>query len=321
MAAINFSTKSEFTPYVIDNQATGINSDDEKAWIYKAEEFPAHRKSRPPKVILKIIGLIKDFLFTIGTYFSRISHRANYKTNIEDQGGNSEALCVFLHGLKGHPSIMDGHRDNFRKHLNRKLALFQPFIPKGGNCSTAEATKGIYQRILGWSQNNPNKPIIFCGVSNGARLSGHIVSMLRVSDQVANPIKINCLAGPFFGTKMLNQPDWSDKGQKIWGKLIRTRIGGNKSSEIITDLSYGSEKSKQLIRRIREAAKSPNTSFDFYGTRGDLLVTPFTSSLPKGVDNANYFVLKHEGHSSIVKASKAQTLKETKKFLESIKTK
>jgi hypothetical protein len=283
-------------------------------WIYEDTEIPEDQRPALWSVISKTIGLIKDLFYVISTLFSRITHRNNYVTNkIPEDNVNSGGLCVLLHGLNGHPSSMDCVRDELEEKLEKPVTFYQPFVEKRGNCSIEDSSDKIYKLVVEWGEKNPEKPIIFCGVSNGARMSAYIATKLKTDPSLANPIKVNSIAGPFFGSKMVNQPDLSERGQSIWKWLMRNPMRYSKA--IFDELSWGNEKAKKIIDDMRPVANEKMMSFDFYGTWGDSKVTSFTSSLPRDINGGSYYVFKYEGHSSIVKASRAQIAIKTKEFM------
>lgn len=267
-------------------------------WVLEKREI-SHCKTSIPLSLLRVIGLIQDIIFLIGKFFYQMIYPRTFSNEIVDEG-ESKALVVLLHGLHSNP----GHMRICRRSLERKhgdqLAYYQPQIHRQGNCSLDDAASEVYRKVQAWAGENPGKQIIFSGVSNGARISGHVASMLKVEDQVSNPIKVHAIAGPFFGSKMVNQPNWNKKAQRAWRWLLKTSVMKRHSSEILDELSWGSERSVRLINDMKKGAEK-GVDFSFYATYGDVMVRSATSAFPRDISGASYHMLKFHGHSSIVK--------------------
>ncbi|MFT4553172.1 MAG: hypothetical protein ACI9S8_001808 [Chlamydiales bacterium] len=252
----------------------------------------------------KIIGLLKDSAFSIGTLFSRSSHKDNYAGTIvaNDETG---ALIVLIHGLNGHPSILDGHYDFFQ---NRSVTIYQPYVWKKGYCPLEEAAASIYENVLAWAKQYPQKPLVFVGVSNGARLSGYISAKLVKSGNITNPIKVSSIAGPFRGTRMLGISEREEvKGGRISKTvdIIKSVFGVlYMGRELAEELRYKSGRAKRLMENMRDAAATHPVSYDFYATKADSRVTCLDAALPERVEGAYYEIMEMEGHSSIVRAIK-----------------
>jgi hypothetical protein len=174
----------------------------------------------------------------------------------------------------------------------------------------------IFQEIFAWAKNNPFKPIVLMGVSNGSRLAAHLAIMLREAG-IENPIKVSCIAGVMFGTTMMNQPTWSPQNQQRWREALQSglpMVGGH-HPEIIKDLSWASDSAKQLIAKIRIAAEQ-GMDFEFFVSASDNKVTPPASAFPSKVWNASYYFALDEGHSSIIAASLATQLETCSRFID-----
>lgn len=269
-------------------------------WVLEKEEVSDCRTSIP-QTFLRFVGLIQDIIFRIGKFFYQLVHPRSFSDDVEEAGeGKSKALVVLLHGLHSNP----GHMRICRRSLERKhgdqLAFFQPQIHKKGNCSLDDAAEKVHQSVLKWAEDNPGKEIIFSGVSNGARISGHVASELKITDKISNPIKVHAIAGPFFGSKMVNQPNWPKTLRGAWRWLLKTPIMLSHSKEILDELSWGSERSVRLLSRMKLGA-CEGVDFSFYATYGDVMVSSTTSAFPRGIEGASYHMLKYHGHSSILR--------------------
>jgi len=272
-----------------------------------------HTPNMRSSFIGKVTGLVKDAFFTLQTLFTRWTHRKNYLSTISDSN-HTKTLCVLLHGLNGHPSIFDGYHDALEKKFGSRFSLLQPFVAKRGNCSMEDAAERIYQTVLSWAKENQDKQIVFCGISNGARLAAHIACKLKNENKLSNPIQVNSIAGPFYGSKLANQPNWSPTGQKIWRKLVQSPLGRSQSKEILNELAWASDCAKTLIENMEKSASSSGVQFNFFATRDDSQVLDYHSCFPKLSANANYFLTQNEGHQSVVPAVKTRVLEEIDRF-------
>ena len=239
------------------------------------------------KAFSKITGYTEKELFTLN--ISQITHP-------DDKPIRYEAIEELSAGK--------ATKANFEKR----------FIHKKGNCSLEEASDKLYGKIFNWASLYPNKPIVFSGVSNGARLAADVASRLKIEGEVSNKIKVNCIAGPFFGSKVIH-PNCKPLVRRIWQFILSTPLGGSLSKEIIKELAWNSEKSKELISKIRIAAQLHGISFDFYASQADSLVLPFTSSLVSNVQNSKCYISDKEGHRSIINASSEQIIINLKQFM------
>lgn len=265
------------------------------------EEGDKGLKSSLSQITDKSVGVVKDLFFVIGTFFSRLTHRNNYGSEV-DFTGNSDVFCGFFHGLNQHPSQVDAFRDQMDQGLKDKnVTYYQPFIKNKGNCSLDEAANEIYDNISTWAEKNPGKPIILSGASNGARISAFVASRLKVDKKISNPVLVNAVVGPFGGTTMMNHPSWSERAKKYWNLFIQSPFAGRHCKEVIEELSSESDLSKEIMVKIKTAAKDEGVKFHFFATSGDCIVTPYTSALPQEIVNAEYHTKHYQGHCSIIK--------------------
>lgn len=274
------------------------NTNNSNAYIYDKTDLLALTKDQT--IFIKIKGLIKSLLFILKSLFTRISHRHNYSSSIQDSTSNPKALLILLHGLHDHPSAFDGYHDAFKKKYGDKITIFQPHVHKKGVCTLKEATDPVLKEISTWAKKHKDTPILLCGVSNGARMVGDLVTRLKTEKAVSNPIKASSIAGPFYGSKMANQPGLSKTWQNRWKNFVSNRFFPILGKKQFEEFSWGSSFAKNLIDKMRKVADKKLASFDFYTTTSDCTIRDFTSALPCNIKNAGNFVIKNAGHNDVV---------------------
>lgn len=248
-----------------------------------------------------LLGLIKDVCFAIARVFSRIGRSENYKIEIADK--NSDGLICMFHGLKAHPSQHDKIRDALVEELGDSVTYNQPFVKDAGNGKREEIIKPHLEEVIQWAKNHPSKPICLVGISNGVLISSEIAIALKVQG-FNNPIKVIGIAGPIFGTTLMNKPASSPCVQRMWNWLLTSKmpfIGGH-SPDVVREMSWGGDPAKSLVERIRTAAEC-GVSFEFCATSDDSKVVPAASGMPSLVKDATYHSFKKQGHSSIANAA------------------
>jgi hypothetical protein len=159
-----------------------------------------------PLFIAKIIGLIKDFLFTVGTFFSRFEHMANYGKVIWNGPGEKKGIVVLIHGLNASPSQMDGHAEAFKEQYGRQVMIYQVQVEKKGNCSKAAAVKPITEKVLSILRENPQMKLYAHGISNGGRLASQLAIDLLKKGVASNRMMVNSNSAPLYGTKVMCDP-------------------------------------------------------------------------------------------------------------------
>lgn len=112
----------------------------------------------------------------------------------------SEGLCVLIQGLGGYPFIWKKYIDDL-KQLNPKIHCVAPVIYKRGNDRLKKVSQPVLAIIKDYIAKNPNKPICFVGISNGARIASYLERKLY---QESCPIKNYSIAGVHFGTNVMN---------------------------------------------------------------------------------------------------------------------
>ena len=262
---------------------------------------PFKLPSLPLRIVDTVVGLGRDLTVGAKAALTYVTHRKNYAAQIENDP-SADALCVMLTGLMAPPSVFDDYHDHFAGLDDHKITLFQPHIRKLGNCSLEDAAAPIYDEVATWAVNNPEKPIVLIGISNGTRISGYISSRLKAEQKGNNPIHVSCIAGLFNGTKFVSRPDWPYFLQSLWGKIFKIFF----SDKLFEEFSWESDRAKQLSSEIEEASKK-GVHYDFYSSASDTQIVPFTSGFPQ-VTGANYFSTFAEGHASISRAVKDQII-------------
>jgi hypothetical protein len=306
---------------VHDSEATNSSDDVEEANIDYSltdADFVDASKVKPtrlPLVLAKIVGMLKDFRFTIGTLISRRKNSVNYGKVIGDPA-QAKAIVVLMHGLKAHPSQMDGHAEAFRKRLGKDVLIYQVQVDKLGNCSKAEAIKRITDTVLPILQQNPAMKLYAHGISNGGRLAAQLAINILAGGVEGKRVMVNANSAPLYGTKVMMDPDTAFWRQKIWTWFLKSSLPmvGNHCEEIIKDFTWASEPGKEMVKGIRSAAKI-GVRFQFDGSVADSKVTP-PSFFPSGVQAAEYFCPERiQGHSSIIDSQRERQVEDAVNFI------
>jgi hypothetical protein len=267
-----------------------------------------------PLFIAKIIGLIKDFLFTVGTFFSRFEHMANYGKVIWNGPGEKKGIVVLIHGLNASPSQMDGHAEAFKEQYGRQVMIYQVQVEKKGNCSKAAAVKPITEKVLSILRENPQMKLYAHGISNGGRLASQLAIDLLKKGVASNRMMVNSNSAPLYGTKVMCDPTSHPIKQKVWKAVVQSCLAGRHCEEIYRDFTWGSKSGKQMIQDIRNAA-AQGVRFEFDGGFADSKVTP-PSFFPKDVFGAAYHTPSSiQGHSSIIGNLRANQVASAAQFL------
>lgn len=252
----------------------------------------------PIRLLDQFMGCIKDLASIIKSSFTKPSHKNNYSAIIREDT-RAEALCVLIHGLRGQPATYDFYHDMFKKKLGNRITIFQPHVTNKGNCSLDEAADPIYTQIALWSKEHPNRPIVLIGGSNGARLAGYIAAKLKTKQEkeIENPIQACCIAGPFYGTKMINQPDFPKWMGWMWEKVVKIIY----CDTVYEELSWASDRSQSVIKEMQTGGEA-GVHYKFYSSLADLQIQSLISGNPS-IINAEYYFSGIEGHSSLVRTA------------------
>ena len=262
--------------------------------ILKDEDlrFRYDHRSSFEKTIDVVVSLFRGFKYFLTDFWNRASSN-NYPHCGEaiTWKKDSEGLCVFLHGLYGHPSVWQkqlAHLEN----ASDKIDQFAPFLPHKGACSLEEASAPVLNTLLHYIERNPNKPICLIGMSNGSRTSSWLeVQLRKLSPETS--VKVSNIAGIHFGSPMMN---------------ILNRFGVSRffyPQDVRKELAYGSLTARSLLAEVLEPMPEGSTGvrdYDFYASTEDLIVPNLGSSLPFLNKGERHYVVHGHSHDSIIKA-------------------
>lgn len=281
--------------------------------VLPQETFEEHIPPLPLRIVDHAISFGRNITYTSGTLLSSMTHPERYSERIEDNP-KAEALCVFIHGMKGRPCIFDPYYDAYKEHFSDQITFFQPYVKNRGDCSLEEAVEPLFQEIHQWALVNPG-PILLNGISNGARIIGATIARLKLDAKIPNEIYVSCIAGPFLGTKIVDQPDWPTMLRKPWESIIKMLY----CDAVYRELSWNSQAAQRAINRLRSVNTMhyDDVHFNFYSTVPDLMIQSFTSGCPKLDKNVRYHLTATEGHNSVVDAVRETIFENSLLFLES----
>ena len=201
----------------------------------------------------------------------------------------SQGLIVLIHGFHGHPCVWSQYIKNI-KSKHKKYELLVPYVPNRGNCSLEEATRPIQKLVETYIGNNPGKPVAMVGFSNGCRIASLIET--RTASDVT--LKVIALAGPFFGTQLMNL------GDKLKAaKLI--------APSFVKELIYNSQFSRDLVAKMKRE-DSPDSRYCFYASFDDDVVYPIDSSTPCLNKKEETTIYQGIGHNEVTKRARKDVL-------------
>ncbi len=228
-------------------------------------------------------------------------------------------LHVFIHGLKAHPSIWDGHiaeekKINASRTDQEPIETYVPFVPKAGDCTLKEAGDPILKQVKSYIDHYRKKhpdgpvcPICLSGVSNGGRIATYIETQLRKDEKYSDvPVMVSTIAAVHYGTEAFD----------AW----YSRFGGKQSAVIREELSFGSDTAKSLLDEVNAVPADFDVSkrkFLFFGTRDDWHVTHVGSTIPKinKVFKREAVILEGFMHSGVVKGARKKHLADAHAWL------
>ena len=220
---------------------------------------------------------LKDLFHTNPNYSYPLPSNNSWKKD-------SEGLYIFIHGLKGHPSQWNKQAQSIRMR-HPQADVRQVYVSKHGDCSLETAADPIIAMARDYITKHPSNPVYFTGISNGGRVAFHAANELKNS---STPIKVDCVAGVLFGSKIMNQ------------FVSKTPIlRSSYSQEIRNEIAHGSEKAKEILNAQQNLPPTLIRDYEFYAATEDLFVWSYNSCLPK-VSGAQYHIYTAEGHSSIL---------------------
>lgn len=292
-----------------DSNELEENTHSEDFYLRKAEVI---KTSHLPLTLAKIIGLLKDQWFTFGTLISQRQQSVNYGKVIGDPQ-KAKALVVLIHGLNAHPSQMDCHAKAFKKKLGDDVLIYQAQVYKKGNCGSRDLARyHISNTVFHYLKNSPNMKLYLHGISNGGLIAAEVAVDMIESKIDGNRIMVNANSSPFYGTKLMCDPEKASWKQKIRKNVIF--LAGRHHEDVIENFTYGSKKFAKKIIPAIQSAQAKGVSFQFDGSFADFKVTP-PSFYPK-VEGAKYFHPKTiQGHSSIIASQRARQVNDAYNFI------
>lgn len=244
----------------------------------------------------KVIDLVATFFRWLTHWLSMVPSKCfGYRAKEYHQENqaivhkeNNKGLCVFIHGLNGHPAIWNNHLDFLsKKHV--KCDTYVPFVPHAGNCTLEEAADPLCNCIVEYIKEHPLSPVCLVGISNGGRIALYIETQLRQKAKNTS-VKISTLAAVHFGTSRMNM---------LQGSCLRSLMKYKES--IVNEISYESDKAKALLEAVVKPLESGNgkRSYEFYATSQDTTVPELGSSLPLLDKGEAHYLVHGCGHDSI----------------------
>lgn len=213
---------------------------------------------------------------------------------------NSEGLYVMIHGLQGRPQIWkDQHREVALAAPNADIRV--PYVPLEGHTSLEECAAPFLALVQKYIEDNPGKPVVLMGFSRGCQIASYVEVKLRESGLDAN-ILISAVSGPYLGTrpvhmmeKLLDTLFPTEWAIDLMAKMLRPPVAD--------ELRRHNEHSQELLRMV--AAPLPDGQkrhYEFYTTRDETAVFPFSSALPVVPYAERYVVLSGHSHNSVLSA-------------------
>jgi hypothetical protein len=266
------------------------------SYTRQPEQFELFNKRTTFQMIAdRVYACIREILFMASTIPSKLLDfcgcNANYhrvSTEYHWKSGN-QGLYLLIHGVNGHPSIWDRHLARLR-NLEPKAEIRAVHVPLKGNCSLARATEPLLEMVLNYISAHPGNPVCFIGVSNGTRIVSRLAAL---AGKTGSPIKVSTIAGPLFGSRLMDIADRLHVAQLIY------------DPEFIKEVKYGSACAKDLIDTMKE---SPEGTYEFYATMDDSHIVPWVSGLPYLNRQEKVTVVSGYSHNGIVDAVREEQL-------------
>lgn len=203
----------------------------------------------------------------------------------------SSGLYLFVHGLKGHASAWNGYKKAIeQKDAQADVRLIK--VLNGGDCPVREAADKIDSIIHQYIQEHPNKPIALVGTSRGGPIVAELECRLRETAPKTK-VFVATIAGAHEGTLMMNLL----KTIPFLGSFLY-------GEEVIEELSYNSDKAKELENKQSALTTAPRRYIN-YCTTEEFQIQPCTGSLQSHAEN---YYIHGSGHISIVDRVKAHLL-------------
>jgi len=279
-----------------------INNFQRENCIFSDEEW---RKNNDKRSIVRrvydfIIMIFRELAYEIHTVTYRL-FTSQQRFPLHDQEiewkNDTKGLCVFIHGLNGHPHVWDKHISLIQ---DSTLDIYAPHVHHGGRCSLDEAIDPLFKRISDYALKNPKSPISLMGVSNGGRLALALETMIR-KNAPKTDVKVSTIASIHFGTPFI-------KFMKNLG-LCEWVV----DPIVAEEFEYGSKKAQEILAKVQEPIPVGNgvRSYEFFATFEDIFVGDLGCSLPKFSDEDKHEILQGYGHNSIVSAVAVKQVKNT----------
>lgn len=172
--------------------------------FYDRGEQLRSQDTRDPltKTVDLVLSILRELRYMVGNVYNRCwAPTSQYDSWDQEKKWetDSKALFVFLHGLRGHPSIWDTQISLLK---GQQVDIYVPFIPKAGECSLQEAVTPILGQLGSFARRHPKTPIVINGVSNGSRLATDIEVEFRAL-YPDTPIRVSTIAGVHFGSPLI----------------------------------------------------------------------------------------------------------------------
>lgn len=236
------------------------------------------------KVCHKIMSILREIGFLFITIYRRCLPASYTYDRPEEWNSETKALCVLIHGLYDWPCTWNPQLEQLNNQ--EKIDTFVPSVTAEGNCSLEEAADPILPTILDYAKKNPGKPICLMGASNGSRIATYLETQMRTKAPTT-PIRVSTIAGIHFGSSTMNHLNGPAKC------FLKP--------EPREEFSYGSEKAKELLKRVREplADGVAERAYEFYASPDDAIIPDLDSSLPFLGKGEIYHIVPGQGHCSL----------------------
>ncbi|MBM3206803.1 MAG: hypothetical protein FJZ43_04250, partial [Candidatus Staskawiczbacteria bacterium] len=197
----------------------------------------------------------------------------------------NNGLIVYIHGLNSSTSDGNLYKRDIQQILPNEFEIFVPNVKRKGNCSLQEAAQPILEEIEQYIEKNPGKPIQLIGHSNGGRIAAYIETCLR---EKPVHIRLTGIAGAFRGSDTLALGNYLGISKLFVPKIVQKELKTNSETAI------------KLMNKMKEDIKVGSRTYTFYATTNDLAIPNIQSTHPNIGHHAEYVLLSHCGHSSIV---------------------
>lgn len=227
--------------------------------------------------------------------FSYDLSQMSWKTRASEGKAPSEGLYLFIHGLKGHPTVWKDYTKRLTKE-KPQCDVIAPYVHLRGNCPLENAAEPVLQIVREYIKDNPGKPLYITGTSNGGRIAAYIETHLDPEQMNGCSLHFVSVAGVHAGTKRV---EILPRNNRVVNKVI--------DPELVEEFRYNGSFAQGLHQKLQQKQKQwknygITVTHRYYASKEDTEVTPTHSALPKLDDgNTSYQILEGESHGSIVK--------------------